>query len=1853
MTIYVSEYFIYWGSIPNLFFIDYTPTISSLVVEAAVIDYTSYIVTYKTGVFHMFVIFPTPKQYHKWIFKNAIHYKGRHWLKCYRIEFYYLYQKLGFFKKNFSDYDLAGYKYIFMSHVFPFKITDSSEWLRCLEDSRFVEYMGWYSRMRPKRWYLHMGKESLYIFRRILYNEIEDYYHLNMITWTKLFIYTMSLQEKILFAVNAQNFIFYNLTNRNLFSYEWNYNFLPMKWSLELTYLYYLIEIMYILNGLTILLIYAIFFLKWLLIINLFYDFLFLFNFLNKNTIKVVLSIYSFLLGYFEIFRFNMASLRLWKPTLLLEVPSKFHEYFEYKYFSRRNYYYNFKFSLEDVSKREEKIYRAYDDQIKSGFFLMYLLDYRYTLFLKLEKWIIHINYFFHPEFFKNLIEKKSIRGMIFFLNFFLLILILAPFLFVVRVIVFLVRKFKLYNLLIKSYVHGEYSGYAFAEVYDDMEFFGDFEKAQRQHYDIWIYWLSYVYDLAFFQLFIRNSKRKMVRRYVKELSQPLKKERPLDIVEDEYEDEKDWYGLTHVYKSKKRVGIGWKSRFGVEFFLGLFSRNKFHASDFILDDPYFFNIYNGILCIYADLIKHIMKFAKVYEKVVKLFNILLKKFDNKTFINFYFGCLVFYLFFILMNLMMKWHHFNVYKNFGFFFITIKYYLNKYNYIIIFNYSLHFTIIKIIVSIFKILLNILIFFKKKLMFVILKIGEKKLFDYWYLSKNISIYNFTIRYQSRLYFRRIISFFFFRLWLWILSLIFLIFFIEAYDISSNFKLGQFFDVEHYHFLLFDERFTILGTIFAKLQHMYIFYYSKFISHDILFSWDIIILEWLGYLKAWFEIWAGEFVIWPIFSPIKGICDLFGLDHKWYIFHLKLFHDMDYGFIWYNIIIAKLKLPIWYLFLEKYWFFVIYIYVYFFFDWIYYYSVYSMVSFIDTKITILNLNYLLIYVINLFYYIIAYIQYNIYIYSIGDFLKQSTLFEYNFILDIGKFSNNYNFGHIIKLYSKYKTIRASIRLDFFLYMEYLWYYCYHFLFFYSYNILYKIYNFMAYILIIILPTNFQFSYMTYNIISAFDIVNTYVAYPILIFFNKFIMFFMNSEYTFKSTTSVDTINYNAPYAFPFAILKRQQYSGLTSTNQFFFTTLIIKLDILEDILLNGWKYKTKFNSSLFLLSYFYITTIIVVLARLFILTFKKFRWVNIKTRLSQSNLRLWDTLNSKNRHLFTQLEYDWMYSYEWVYSFEKYWSDVFPTDTFTNMCEDSYLVNREEAPIRIYQFLTKFYAKKKISDLPLGGWRIIKFTDKYYWKRYTKVMNVIQNIYHLSINMKKQTSLFHKIGFFFDNSHFFEERSKYIRDYYGNLNHRRYNDYIQFWGQTGYNEWLLKISMPLLYEFCDHPNFIKHYMSNDISQRRNIWKMETFLDEKLDHKIDFVELYFTDPELHEEFTDTFLPDDVTLFGKFFEHRMNHLFVFKPWFGNTHVLNKPWINDSLFNMEDYFLKLSKWDEKYFNNIFNFTFFHVFEWPQLLKTKIQIEQLYALHDAHDPDQNFEETEFMPTNTNIMRGDTERDHEFQLRVNDYWRKVLVPIDDIHSELGLFIYKFYPSFPLIWVYLPAIITGGHFWEAFSSHANLLDPVPVLFSYILILFQYINIDFSTYSMHDDLFIVNPIMGAITTRNYGISTVLSYLGQGYQTWILFNIDVPLKYHELLFIYSYPNIDFYPFQEYFSPWEKSLYFYNEEIIEKHYYRNRVRFWTKLNMDVPIGFDAWHWDYEFSHGFGIKDFLTHWLKRILVLVIGLIGPQLPPFLLICFFNLVIYITIVKWIVYFYTNNILKHSIFAIKENIAASVKH
>lgn len=194
----------------------------------------------------------------------------------------------------------------------------------------------------------------------------------------------------------------------------------------------------------------------------------------------------------------------------------------------------------------------------------------------------------------------------------------------------------------------------------------------------------------------------------------------------------------------------------------------------------------------------------------------------------------------------------------------------------------------------------------------------------------------------------------------------------------------------------------------------------------------------------------------------------------------------------------------------------------------------------------------------------------------------------------------------------------------------------------------------------------------------------------------------------------------------------------------------------------------------------------------------------------------------------------------------------------------------------------------------------------------------------------------------------------------------------------------------------------------------------MNDKEKYGLNFTEFFFTEKEFYENFIWEFqYQDPTTIFGAFIEHRSQNLFNFKPWYTkNTFILHRPGIYEDFYKWEDYFLKLTEWDEKYFNNIFNLTFYNTFEWPILMRTKIQLEQLQELFDAFDPFTMLEETQFLPSDTGIIRGDTETDYEIQQRVNHYWTTVIKKTDDdYHNELGLFTSKVMPLFSYLYVFI--------------------------------------------------------------------------------------------------------------------------------------------------------------------------------------------------------------------------------------------
>jgi len=140
------------------------------------------------------------------------------------------------------------------------------------------------------------------------------------------------------------------------------------------------------------------------------------------------------------------------------------------------------------------------------------------------------------------------------------------------------------------------------------------------------------------------------------------------------------------------------------------------------------------------------------------------------------------------------------------------------------------------------------------------------------------------------------------------------------------------------------------------------------------------------------------------------------------------------------------------------------------------------------------------------------------------------------------------------------------------------------------------------------------------------------------------------------------------------------------------------------------------------------------------------------------------------------------------------------------------------------------------------------------------------------------------------------------------------------------------------------------------------------------------------------------------------------------------------------------------------------------------------------------------------------------------------------------------------------------------------------------------------------------------------MLTYMGQGYQAWILYNIDVPESYHWTLFIYSYPNIDFYPMQGFFSSWEKAYYGCYDDMIKENFYHNKVRFWNDLDIEVPVGYSLWKLEHEFRDSWtGITPFIVWIFRRFMLLIVGKI-PELPLVLFIWF-----YLWLFIWPLYYY----------------------
>lgn len=349
-----------------------------------------------------------------------------------------------------------------------------------------------------------------------------------------------------------------------------------------------------------------------------------------------------------------------------------------------------------------------------------------------------------------------------------------------------------------------------------------------------------------------------------------------------------------------------------------------------------------------------------------------------------------------------------------------------------------------------------------------------------------------------------------------------------------------------------------------------------------------------------------------------------------------------FVRLNNMFAVLKFPIIYHVLKKFYDILIFSYIYFFFDWFYHYFCYRILCFIDMKLNFLFLNEILIFIFNIFYNIILIIKYYYYFIIFNYNKPYYDQFVDDFINKTLSFLPNISY-----YYLGHEIVRTYFIYDLLMFIQYYWFYFYHYLYYYSYEILYHFYNYLIYLVSFIYWGNWGYS--TYNLIGVYDIINNNITMPLLVFFHKFFMYFLNSSYELNYWQQ-ENPNIVYPLRFPFIISKSQYFTGSTTLNRFFFETWLIKVNILENIFLYGWRYNSRFSSGLFLLSYIYVVLIMYFLVRIFIYSAKAFRQMNIKTRLGQSGARLWYKMRPlESRHLYTDLEYDWVYSWDWIYEF----------------------------------------------------------------------------------------------------------------------------------------------------------------------------------------------------------------------------------------------------------------------------------------------------------------------------------------------------------------------------------------------------------------------------------------------------------------------------------------------------------------------------------------------------------------------------------------------------------------------------
>jgi hypothetical protein len=104
------------------------------------------------------------------------------------------------------------------------------------------------------------------------------------------------------------------------------------------------------------------------------------------------------------------------------------------------------KTQLEYDLRKEAKTYKGLDEKMRSHFFFLYLLKHRYSSFLIIEKFVIRLTYFFNPNYLNDLIKLTSVRSVIYFYHFIIIVVfIYFPIMIVLKILAFILRKIRFF----------------------------------------------------------------------------------------------------------------------------------------------------------------------------------------------------------------------------------------------------------------------------------------------------------------------------------------------------------------------------------------------------------------------------------------------------------------------------------------------------------------------------------------------------------------------------------------------------------------------------------------------------------------------------------------------------------------------------------------------------------------------------------------------------------------------------------------------------------------------------------------------------------------------------------------------------------------------------------------------------------------------------------------------------------------------------------------------------------------------------------------------------------------------------------------------------------------------------------------------------------------------------------------------------------------------------------------------------------------------------------------------------------------------------------------------------------------